>query len=113
MAGDLRAADSQATRNGITALEAAKQGITRSRQDVEATKANLATGYQGSDGHAFTQLVAQWEGQCDIILKSLEEMIDALNTNDQEVNKNQQQANDAIRNASQKTGAAFSALMGA
>ncbi len=112
MAGNIRAADSWATRNGITALESALQGIRRCRQDVESTKNNLATGYQGSDGLAYLELIGKWERQCKVITDNLERMIDALNTNEQEVTKNQQQSNDAIRHASQKSDAAFSALMG-
>ncbi|MEU6290886.1 WXG100 family type VII secretion target [Streptomyces sp. NPDC046988] len=113
MAGNLRAAESSATRSGITALESALQGIQRSRQDVETTKMNLASGYQGSDGRAYTELIAQWEGQCNIIVANLNKMIETLNTNDQEVNKNQASANEAIRNASQKSNGAYNALMGA
>ncbi|MFJ7495165.1 hypothetical protein ACIQZB_29000 [Streptomyces sp. NPDC097727] len=108
MAGNVRAAESWATRNGITALESALKGIQRSRLDVEATKTNLTAGYQGSDGRAYTALIAQWEGQCDVIVANLHKMIDALNTNDQEVNKNQQQAHEAMRKAS----SAYNTLIG-
>ena len=53
----------RATKNGVKALEQAFSGITKMKQDVESTRYNLASGYKGSDGQAFRDLVNYWEQQ--------------------------------------------------
>lgn len=114
----LRTSDAWATRNGLKALESAKDGVQRCLSDVEETRMTLASGYRGSDGAAYRDLIVRWEKQCERILRNLDTMIEALRTNDAEVNKNQQMSNEAIRNAAAKAGGhdhgpAYNALMGA
>ncbi|GGT64293.1 hypothetical protein GCM10010207_74390 [Streptomyces atratus] len=108
--GNLRRSDAWAARNGIQALESAMRGVQRCRQDVEATGTGLTTGYQGSDGRAYRDLIVQWDGQCGKILDNLKHMIDTLTTSLSEIDKNQQASNDAIRNAGNST---YHTLMGA
>jgi uncharacterized protein YukE len=102
----------QSTRNGIQALESAFSGIMRCRQDVDGTRAGLAPGYGGEDGRAYGQLLEQWDAQCNVILKNLEDMIDKLNTSLQHHHKTQGSANDAINQAFSKADAAFQDLVG-
>ncbi|MGW2034741.1 hypothetical protein [Streptomyces spinosus] len=113
MAGNGQQSSEQATRNGIQALEMAFSGILRSRQDVEATRNSLATGYQGTDGKKFGDLVHEWEKQVDIVLRNLEGMIDKLNTSLSEHQKVQGSANEDINAAYQQSEAIFDQLTGA
>ncbi|MGW0812782.1 WXG100 family type VII secretion target [Streptomyces viridiviolaceus] len=110
--GTARTSADWATRNGITALQSAQEGVKRCLTDVENTRTGLNTGYQGSDGRAYSDLLAEWEVQVGKILGNLEEMITNLQTNATEVAKNQHAANEAIRNVRAKGHAAYSTLMG-
>ncbi|MFF4748856.1 hypothetical protein ACWD5R_06185 [Streptomyces sp. NPDC002514] len=67
------------TRNGIRSLELAYGGIQRILQNVEGTKNNLSSSYQGSDGGAYGRLLGQWDDQVVRIL-NLQDMTDRLNT---------------------------------
>ncbi|MFD7080669.1 hypothetical protein ACFYXV_32095 [Streptomyces sp. NPDC002181] len=100
------------TRNGIQALEMAFTGIQKSRSDVEATRFSLSSGYQGSDGHSFQNLITAWEKQADIILKNLQDMIDALNETLTKHGLQQGSSNEAINQAYQQSEAIFDALTG-
>ncbi|MGW3496381.1 hypothetical protein [Streptomyces sp. NPDC001020] len=113
MAGNVRQGDEQATRNGILALESAFNGVLRCRQDVEATRNNLRTGYQGSDGMAYGDLIQLWEGQADSILRGLREMIDSLNLTLSSMQKNQGSSNESINHAYQEANTVFDQLTGA
>ncbi|MEU8543814.1 hypothetical protein AB0C52_28135 [Streptomyces sp. NPDC048717] len=112
MAGEVRTADIPATRNGIMALESAFTGILRSRQDVEAMRNNLSTGYQGSDGHSYTGLIEKWEGHADTILRNLDEMIGTLNHTLSSMRQNQGSSNEAINQAYHQSEAIFDQLTG-
>jgi hypothetical protein len=48
MAGSGQQPSAQSTRNGIQTLEAARNGVTRCQQAVNATRGNLSTAHQGS-----------------------------------------------------------------
>jgi uncharacterized protein YukE len=101
-----------ATKNGINALEQAFTGITKIRQDVESTRHNLASGYKGSDGQKFGDLVNSWEQQADVILRNLQDMVDKLN---QTLAKQQQQqgsSNDQINQSYHQAEAVFNTLHG-
>jgi uncharacterized protein YukE len=113
MAGDGQQSNEQATRNGIQALESAFSGIMKSRQDVDGTRATLSSGYQGSDGGQFGQLLQQWDDQANVILKNLEDMIDKLNTSLQQHSKTQGSSNDAINQAYNQSDSVFHQLTGA
>jgi uncharacterized protein YukE len=113
MAGDGQQSNEQSTRNGIQALESAFSGIMKSRQDVDSTRATLSSGYQGSDGGAFGDLLVKWDDQANIILKNLQDMIDKLNTSLVEHNKTQGSSNEAINAAYQQSDSIFNQLTGA
>jgi uncharacterized protein YukE len=98
------------TRNGIMALEQAYTSIQSSLQDVESTRNNLATSYQGSDGGKYGQLLDQWDDQVKIILKNLNDMIDKLNQSLTQHGQMQGSANDAVDSAYSASQAAFDAL---
>lgn len=68
-----------ATRNGIMALEQAFNGVLKCQQDVQNTRSNLGTAYQGSDGGGYGKLLDQWDGHVDTILVNLDRMVDELN----------------------------------
>jgi uncharacterized protein YukE len=110
--GNGQMSNEQATRNGIQALESAFTGIQKSRQDVDSTASTLASGYQGSDGAQYTQLLAQWDGQANIILKNLQDMINQLNTTLQQHGKTQGSSNDAINQAYSQADSIFDQLAG-
>ncbi|MEU6537082.1 hypothetical protein [Streptomyces sp. NPDC047000] len=112
MAGGGQQSSEVSTRNGVQALEMAFSGILKCRQDVDATRAHLATGYQGTDGNAFGQLLEAWDHQANVILKNLEEMVDALNRSLAEHNKTQGSASDSINQAYGQAQAAFDQLAG-
>ncbi|MFJ4622375.1 hypothetical protein [Streptomyces sp. NPDC088812] len=112
MAGNLRQGDVQATRNGIQALESAFTGVVRSRQDVEATRNNLAAGYKGSDGLAYANLLQEWEKQAVVIGNNLKDMIDSLNTTLSAMHQDQGSSNEAINQAYQASSSVFDQMMG-
>ncbi|MFJ7078532.1 hypothetical protein [Streptomyces sp. NPDC098781] len=109
--GMLQSAES-ATRNGIQALEMAFNGVLRCRQDVEATRMNLASGYGGADGGRFQNVVVRWEEQADIILKNLEGMVDALNETLTQHGMAQGSSNEAIDQQFAASEQVFDALVG-
>lgn len=112
MAGDGQQSSETSTRNGVQALEMAFSGILKARQDVDGTRANLAAGYQGSDGGQFGALLQQWDAQADVILRNLEDMVDKLNTSLVEHGKAQGSSNDSINQAYSASQAAFDQLAG-
>jgi uncharacterized protein YukE len=101
-----------ATKNGINALEQAFTGITKIRQDVESTRFNLASGYKGSDGKQFGDLVNNWEQQADVILTNLRDMIDKLNQTLASQHQQQGSSNDQINQAYSQSQSVFNALHG-
>lgn len=101
-----------ATKNGVNALEQAFSGITKIRQDVESTRHNLASGYKGSDGGAFGDLVNNWEQQCDVILTNLRDMVDKLNQTLSSQHQQQGSSNDQINQAYNQSQSVFDALHG-
>ncbi|MFJ3672573.1 hypothetical protein ACIPSE_39555 [Streptomyces sp. NPDC090106] len=112
MAGNLRSGDEQATRNGIQALESAFNGVLRSRQDVEAMRHNLSSGFKGGDGGAFQGLVAEWEGHANSILRGMRDMINSLNDTLKAMNENQGSSNEAINQAYKESNDLFNTLTG-
>ncbi|MFJ5220809.1 hypothetical protein ACIP98_39860 [Streptomyces sp. NPDC088354] len=112
MAGNGQQSNEQSTRNGIQALESAFSGIMKCRQDVDNTRATLSAGYQGSDGAQFGTLLTQWDGQCNNILRTLEDMVDKLNQSLMQHGKAQGASNDAINQAYNQSQAAFDQLVG-
>jgi uncharacterized protein YukE len=100
----------RATKNGVNALEQAFSGITKIRQDVEATRHNLASGYKGSDGGAFGDLVNGWEQKCDVILGNLRDMVDKLNVTLQKQHAQQNSSNEQINQAYNQAQSVFDAL---
>jgi uncharacterized protein YukE len=101
-----------ATKNGINALEQAFTGITKIRQDVEATRHNLASGYKGSDGGKFGELVNSWEQQADVILRNLQDMVDRLNQTMTSQQQQQGSSNDQINRTYNQAEAVFNTLHG-
>jgi early secretory antigenic target protein ESAT-6 len=101
-----------ATKNGISALETAFTGITKIRQDVESTRFNLASGYKGTDGGKFQDLVNNWEQQADVILGNLSDMVDKLNQTLTSHHQQQGSSHDAIDQAFNQADAIFNALHG-
>jgi uncharacterized protein YukE len=112
MAGDGQQSSEQSTRNGIQALETAFSGIMKIRSDVDGTRSTLGSGYQGSDGGQYGQLLTQWDGQCNVILKNLEDVIDRLNQSLTEHQKTQGSSNDSINQAFNSSQSAFDQLVG-
>ncbi|MFB7054893.1 hypothetical protein ACFCXT_17460 [Streptomyces vinaceus] len=110
--GNGQQSEERATRNGIQALELAFSGIVKCRQDVDGTRANLGTGYGGSDGGQFGSLLEQWGDQTETILANLQDMIEKLNTSLVEHGKAQGSSNEAINQAYTQSQSAFDQLMG-
>ncbi|MFI1727860.1 hypothetical protein ACH40E_01185 [Streptomyces acidicola] len=101
-----------ATRNGINALEQAFTGVQNSRQDVENTKVNLASGHQGADGKAYQDLLQLWDEQAEVISRNLRDMVNSLNETLREQGIAQGSANDSINQAYNQSQAVFDALSG-
>lgn len=111
MAGGGQQSSAQSTRNGIHALESARDGVARCRQDVEATRSNLSAAYRGSDGGQYGELLRKWDDQCAVIQKNLQGMVEALNLSMQQHQQTQTSAGEAIsRAASASENAAFQQL---
>jgi uncharacterized protein YukE len=108
----MQQSEEQATRNGVQALESAFSGILRCRQDVESTRFNLASGYKGSDGGAFGKLMESWEQQADVILRNVEDMVQALNQTLSEQGKRQGSSNEQINQAYSQSQGVFDTLAG-
>lgn len=112
MAQGMQQSQENATRNGIQALESAFSGVLRCRQDVEATRFNLSSGYKGSDGGAFGKLIESWEQQADIILRNVEDMVQALNETLTAQGKQQGSSNENINQAYSQSQGVFDTLTG-
>ena len=108
----MRQSEVAKTKSGINALEQAFTGVTRIRQDVESTRFNLASGYKGSDGKAFGDLIDRWEGKADIILRNLRDMIEKLNQTLIAHNQQQGSSNEHINQAYSQSESVFEALHG-
>ncbi len=108
----MQQSEESATRNGVQALEMAFNGVLRCRQDVETTKTNLMTHYQGSDGGAFRNLVTSWEEKADVILRNVQDMIETLNETLTEHGRQQGSSNDSINQAYAQSNSVFDALAG-
>ena len=108
----MRQSEESSTRNGIQALEMAYSGILRSRQDVESTRMNLSSHYQGRDGGSYQNLIKDWEAQADIILKNVEDMVDALNQTLVEQGRQQGASSETIERAYQESQSVFDTLSG-
>lgn len=112
MASGGQQSSAQATAKGVTALQAAQDGVARCRRDVDSTRNDLARGYQGSDGAEFGKLLAKWDEQCSVIQKNLGEMIEALQQSMVQHGKVQTASTEAVRQASQASDAVFQTLTG-
>ncbi len=100
-----------ATQNGVTALEMAFTGVQNSRQDVENMKHNLASGYSlSSDGGAFQKLLDRWDQQAEIISSNLRDMITTLEETMRAQGIQQNNSNDAIQQAFNRSEEVFNAL---
>ncbi|KUM85001.1 WXG100 family type VII secretion target [Streptomyces pseudovenezuelae] len=104
--------EEQATRNGVTALEQAFSGVQRCRQDVDSMKNTLSSGYAGSDGGAFQQLLERWDQQAEIISVNLNSMIDTLNETLRAKGLQQGAAVQSIQEAYDRSEAIFNELAG-
>jgi hypothetical protein len=112
MAGGGQQSSAQSTRNGIQALEAARNGVTRCRQDVDATRGSLSAAYKGSDGGQFGELLRLWDEQCGVIQKNLQEMVGALELSMKQHQQTQTSAGEAIIQASHASDGIFQQLNG-
>jgi len=112
MAGGGQQSSAQSTRNGIQALESARDGVTRCRQDVDATRGNLSAAYRGSDGGQFGELLRLWDEQCGVIQKNLQDMVDALDLSMKQHQQTQTSAGEAIAHASHASDSVFQQLNG-
>lgn len=104
-----RVSEEWATKNGLHALHQADEAVKRCVSNVGMVQDGLKTGYQGSDGYRYNDLLAEWQNKAQTILTNLSNMITSLETNAAEVAKNQAQANEAI---SARAMAAADALRG-
>nr|WSX54014.1 hypothetical protein OG409_36905 [Streptomyces sp. NBC_00974] len=112
MTGGVQQSNELATRNGIQALEMAYSGILRCRADVDGIAGQLAKSYGGNDGNRFRDLLHNWDGQANVILKNLESMVEALNLSLKHHNMTQGAADEAINQAYSQSQSAFDALRG-
>jgi uncharacterized protein YukE len=110
MAGGVQQSSAQSTRNGIHALESADRGVARCRQDVEATKNNLSVAFRGDDGAEYGMLLRQWDDQCAVIQKNLQDMVEALNQSMKQHQQTQTAAGEAISRAAASQNAIFQQL---
>ncbi|GAA2348829.1 WXG100 family type VII secretion target [Streptomyces sp. NPDC004959] len=101
-----------ATQNGVTALDSAFNGVQNCRQDVENMKHNLSSGYAGSDGGAFQNLLDRWDQQAEIISKNLRDMITTLEETMRAQGIQQAQSNEAIQQQSNRADEIFNSLAG-
>ncbi|MFJ3667468.1 hypothetical protein ACIPSE_13540 [Streptomyces sp. NPDC090106] len=111
MASGVQQSSESAMAKGILALEMARDGVRRCRQDVQDTRGKLSASYQGSDGREFGNLLDKWDAQCAIILRSLQEMIDRLYDSLEAHGVTQEAAVEAVAQAKARAEAAFAQLM--
>lgn len=94
-------------RNGINALNMAKEGVGRARQNV----ASLALGVGGEEGQAFKNLATKWDEQAQRIDAQIQRMIEALEDNRAAGQKTAVMHQDSIQQQSGKVSAGvFEAL---
>ncbi|MFF9347599.1 hypothetical protein [Streptomyces sp. NPDC014734] len=76
--GNLQTSSQNENQKGYNALDQAKRGVTRAQDDVKTTMQGLINAYGGQDGGAFQQLLADWSGQVDLIVKNIGDMMRQL-----------------------------------
>ncbi|WP_254885915.1 hypothetical protein [Streptomyces sp. NA02950] len=106
----MQQSEEASTRSGIRALEQAYTGVLRCQQDVQGTRHNLASGYQGTDGGGYGTLLDLWDGHVDTILVNLDNMITELNNTLAQHNLVQGSSTEAIDNAYNKSSDVFHTL---
>ncbi|WP_254885917.1 hypothetical protein [Streptomyces sp. NA02950] len=94
------------------ALEQAYSGVLRCKQDVQSTRQNLASGYQGADGGGYGRLLDQWDGHVDTILVNLDRMVEELNQTLREHGLVQGSSNESIDAAFTRSSGVFDQLSG-
>lgn len=67
-------------RSGLNAVGMAVDGITRIRNDVEASTRTLEGNFKGEDGAMFRALVTRWVANADVLLDVLRSMENGLET---------------------------------
>ncbi|MGW1229339.1 hypothetical protein [Streptomyces sp. NPDC001478] len=95
-AGSIQTSAQSENEKGYTALSMVKSGIQQSQQEVRTTMGTLMAAYGGQDGGAFQRLLADWNGQVDLIVKNIGEMMQKLQETGVQQRIVQQQTTDTI-----------------
>ncbi|GGZ11581.1 hypothetical protein [Streptomyces nitrosporeus] len=98
--GSIQTSAQSENEKGYTALSMVKSGIQQSQQEVRTTMGSLMAAYGGQDGGAFQRLLADWNGQVDLITKNIGEMMQKLQETGVQQRNVQQQTTDSILGSS-------------
>ncbi|MFC8271179.1 hypothetical protein ACFUJR_01270 [Streptomyces sp. NPDC057271] len=109
--GNIQSSSQSENQRGNTALTQARTQILRSQDHVKTTMGSLVRSYGGADGLAYRQLLSDWSGQVDLIVRNIDQMIQKLQETGTHQSKLQVNTGDQIRNAG-LTNNAFNQLMG-
>ncbi|MER5888280.1 hypothetical protein ABT160_31035 [Streptomyces sp. NPDC001941] len=109
--GNLQSSSQSENQKGHTALTQAKTQIQQSQQHVKDTMGGLARSYGGADGRAYQQLLSEWSGQVDIIVRNIDQMVTKLQETSAHQTNLQVNTGDQI-NYSLRNNNAFNDLMG-
>ncbi|MFK8908913.1 hypothetical protein [Streptomyces sp. YS-3] len=108
---NLQSSSQSENQKGNTALSQARTQIQQSQEHVKTTMGTLVRSYGGADGRAYQQLLSEWSGQVDVIVRNIDQMIHKLQETGAHQANLQVTTGDQI-NRSMRTNHAFTELMG-
>ncbi|MGW2841529.1 hypothetical protein ACWCWD_27505 [Streptomyces sp. NPDC001493] len=76
--GNLQTSSQSENQEGYNALSTVQSGIKQSQEEVRTTMSGLIHAYGGQDGGAYQRLLADWNGQVDIITRNINQMMEQL-----------------------------------
>ncbi|WP_128984514.1 hypothetical protein [Streptomyces roseicoloratus] len=109
--GNLQSSSQSENQKGNTALTQARTQILQSQDHVKTTMGSLTRTYGGADGTAYRQLLSDWSGQVDLIVRNIDQMIQKLQETSAHQASLQTNTGDQIRTAGAKNNV-FDQLMG-
>jgi hypothetical protein len=97
--GSLQQSSTATYSQAVQYLENARTQMTQIQGQVADSAATLGTNYQGPDGQAYAQVMANWSAEVDRIKATCEAMENQLDNSLMASNKSQSDASGAVQQA--------------
>ncbi|MFF4168851.1 hypothetical protein [Streptomyces sp. NPDC001744] len=97
--GNTQTSSQSENQRAYNALWQAKDGVGRSRADVETVMNGLINTYGGSDGTAFRELLRSWTDEVEVITRSMGDLMQKLTETGMAQTRTQSEINEFIEAA--------------